>query len=231
MEPVPFVFPLARSADGDPFSLAAAVRYDQGAELPRREIDMSNGRTSHFPPLPIDAVQPPGCSGAIGMTFCPGKHLGHALADLWQRDLAIDLAAIRAWGANTLVTLMQAHELERYGVADLGQQAEAFFEWFWLPIVDMGTPDADFEQAWHQAGPALHAKLDAGERIVLHCLGGLGRTGTIAARLLIERGMAPAAAIRAVRQARPGALESAQQEAFVRALVSGARPGSGHDRA
>ncbi len=61
-------------------------------------------------------------------------------------------------------------------------------EWHHLPIIDADIPREPFDAAWPQVGPVLRAHLAAGHRIVLHCLGGLGRTGTIAARLLIEMG-------------------------------------------
>ena len=48
--------------------------------------------------------------------------------------------------------------------------------------------------------------------------GGMGRAGTVAARLLVERGMSPRAAIHAVRAVRTGAIESRSQEAYVTAL-------------
>lgn len=51
----------------------------------------------------------------------------------------------------------------------------------------------------------------------MHCRGGLGRTGTIAARLAIEFGVPPDAALRAVRKARPGTVETPAQETYVRA--------------
>ena len=46
---------------------------------------------------------------------------------------------------------------------------------------------------------ALLARLRDGESIVLHCKGGLGRTGMVAARLLVELGCMPEEAIVAVR--------------------------------
>lgn len=51
--------------------------------------------------------------------------------------------------------------------------------------------------------------------MLVHCRGGLGRAGTIGARLLIELGMEPETAIRRVRAMRPGAIETREQEKYV----------------
>ena len=45
-----------------------------------------------------------------------------------------------------------------------------------------------------------------------HCRGGLGRAGMISARLLVESGVEPEVAIAKVRAARPGAIETREQE-------------------
>lgn len=138
----------------------------------------------------------------------------------WDRDLRADLRDIQIWGANVLVTLVEKHELESLGVSQLGIQAEHFdLEWLHLPIVDVSIPDEVFEMQWQKAGPGLHRLLYSGGRCVLHCKGGLGRTGTIAARLLVESGMEPQAAIEAVRRSRPGAIETAGQERYIHGLT------------
>lgn len=174
--------------------------------------------TSESHPLRIEAVPAPG-GGEIGMTFCPGKHQRGGLTGEWQRDLSADLDRIRAWGAVAVVTLMEAEELARYGVGTMGEAVAARgMAWLHLPIVDVDIPRAPFEAGWVTAGPRLHAWLTEGSRILLHCRGGLGRTGTIAARLLVERGMAPEAAVRAVRAARQGTIETPAQVAHVLAL-------------
>jgi ADP-ribosylglycohydrolase len=90
-------------------------------------------------------------------------------------------------------------------------------EWHHLPIDDTDVPDAGFERAWVYSGLRLRRHLLAGSKVLLHCLGGLGRSGTIAARLLVELGTTPDAAIRAVRVARAGAIETPAQEAHVAA--------------
>ncbi|MFC7738150.1 hypothetical protein ACFQX4_20480 [Roseomonas sp. GCM10028921] len=174
--------------------------------------------TSETHPLRIEPVTAPS-GGSIGMTFCPGKFHPGGLAGNWRRDLGLDLDRVRDWGAVAVVTLMEGHELTRYRVEEMGAEVAARgMEWLHLPIIDAGIPGPEFEAAWEEAGPRLHAWLSAGERVLLHCRGGLGRTGTVAARLLVEAGMAPGAAIAAVRAARAGTIESRTQEAYVRGL-------------
>ena len=79
----------------------------------------------------------------------------------------------------------------------------------------MGIPGADWENRWQREGATIRDALASGDNVVLHCLAGLGRTGTVAARLLIEFGMEPAAAILRVRDARPGAIQTRKQEKYV----------------
>ena len=173
-------------------------------------------RTSKTHPLQIDSLSVPGHTGVIGLTFCPGKKQDDALTGIWDRDLQADLCVIRDWGANVLVTLMEQHELESLGVSDLESQVEHLdLEWMHLPIVDVSIPDDEFETQWPIAGPRLHRLLASGGRCALHCKGGLGRTGTIAARLLVECGVEPQDAINAVRQVRPGTIETFEQENYV----------------
>ena len=60
-----------------------------------------------------------------------------------------------------------------------------------------------------------------GEAVVVTCMGGLGRSGTVVACCLVAAGVTPDAAIVAVRAARgPRALETAGQESFVAAFAS-----------
>lgn len=171
--------------------------------------------TSLTHPLRIDAAQVIN-GGLIGMTLCPGKKQPIGMSGEWDRDLELDLCVIREWGAVAVVTLMEAYELAAYQVERLGELVEALgMEWHHLPIPDADVPGEPFEDQWTRVGPALRHHLKQGRRILLHCRGGLGRTGMIAARLLVELGTPPADAILAVRTARVGAIETDAQERHV----------------
>lgn len=173
-------------------------------------------KTSATHPLRIAELPLPEGAGAIGVTFCPGKHDPQAHDGAWSRDLPIDLGAIRAWGANALVTLLVDEEFEQLGVRGLGDMAEsAGLEWHHLPIPDMQPPGWQFERRWLYSGTRLRRLLRRGGRVVLHCRAGLGRAGTVAARLLVELGVPPAEAIARVREVRKGAIQTHAQERHV----------------
>lgn len=171
--------------------------------------------TSETHPLRIDSVECPG-GGLIGMTLCPGKKQQNGVMGHWARDLTLDLKVIADWGARVVVTLMEPQELEWFGVPHLGESVEALgMDWYHLPIRDGHPPGKRFENRWVLYGLLLRRLLRQGGKFVLHCRGGLGRTGTIAARLLVELGIPANEAVTQVRSARPGTIETAAQRAHV----------------
>jgi ADP-ribosyl-[dinitrogen reductase] hydrolase len=173
-------------------------------------------RTSLTHPLQIAGLSVGATIGRVGITFCPGKYDRHAMSGYWDRDLSLDLDAIRDWGAAAVVTLVEPKELVVLRVELLGEEVlRRGMLWFHLPVIDVSTPDEQFEQEWEVAGNGLRTLLRSGRDVLIHCRGGLGRAGTIGARLLIELGMDPAIAISQVRAVRPGAIETHEQEEYV----------------
>jgi ADP-ribosyl-[dinitrogen reductase] hydrolase len=178
-------------------------------------------RTSLTHPLQIAEIRPAPGMGKVGFTLCPGKVQSWGLSGSWKRDLAIDLDAIESWNASAVVTLVDQNELERLGVPGLGEAVrDRHIDWVHLPIRDRDVPDAVFEEDWIETGERLRDRLRSGFNILVHCMGGLGRAGTIASRLLVELGWTPGEAILEIRRVRPGAIETDDQDDFVHGCVA-----------
>ncbi len=178
---------------------------------------MSNVKTSRTHPIRVDPVRPKDGYGRIGVTLCPGKKYPWGLAGNWERDLDLDLDRISRWGATAVVSLITGEEIRDLEVQDLSRAvADRHMEWWHLPIPDGQPPGPEFEKAWVHAGAAIRDRLRLGFDVLVHCKGGLGRAGTVAARLLVEFGERPDVAILRVREARSkNALETRDQERHV----------------
>ena len=78
---------------------------------------------------------------------------------------------------------------------------------------DMGVPE--FDDLVH-AVDFIHTRITSNEPVMVHCLAGLGRTGTILACYLIKYKKMPADdAIQKVRNERPGSIQSFPQEEMI----------------
>ena len=136
----------------------------------------------------IDTIPLPATSG--GLSLC-GKH---AIGPDHRRAMAL-------CGATTVVCLVEAHELiERYPAYLAWLRDHSGREAVWFPIHDLHAPalaEADALLA------ELLVRLDSGEHLLMHCAAGIGRTGTIAACLLIEMGMGRDEALAHVAACRP----------------------------
>jgi protein-tyrosine phosphatase len=165
--------------------------------------------------LPRSAL---GLPGRLGLTRAPGRWWPGREGDSDAR-LREDLRAIAEdHGARVLVTLLERTELAELG--DVGLAARrAGLEWIHFPIPDMWIP-ADVAAADGLVA-RMNELLERGECVVVHCWGGLGRAGMIAACCLVARGVEPGRAISLVRAARPGAVQSIEQELFVREFPRG----------
>lgn len=171
----------------------------------------SPGRGVHVDFLPGSSH---GLPGRLGLTGAPGRWrpgLDPTSDDLircdieWLRD---HLAA------SVVVTLLEEYEMKRYGLSDLRDEVRrAGLESLWLPVEDMWVPSSMEATAGLVA--SVLDRLSGGATVVVHCLGGLGRSGTVAACCLVACGRPPAEAVELVRRARPGAVEAPAQVAFV----------------
>ncbi|WP_033136053.1 cyclin-dependent kinase inhibitor 3 family protein [Aeromonas finlandensis] len=146
---------------------------------------------------PFWSLEVPRVDGQLLLTPCPGTQ---------QVPLTLALDQLRFAGAHGVITLMTRAELVRFELAHLGQQVEREgMRWFHLPIEDDKAPDAAFEQAWQLVLPQLIDLLRDGKHLVIHCKGGSGRTGLMAATLLLSLGQPLDEAMAAIKAHRPKA--------------------------
>ncbi|HEX7039853.1 MAG TPA: cyclin-dependent kinase inhibitor 3 family protein [Trueperaceae bacterium] len=177
-------------------------------------------RTSESDPIEVFWVDRAahGTAGRLGLTFAPGKKgAGAATGATWDRDLATDLDRLRHHhGVDLLVSLMEGFEYRLLGVPDLLDEARARgIEVLRLPIVDGSVPrPGDLPEVRELVRSVREAML-AGRTAVIHCRGGQGRTGTIAALVVATFGHEPREAIGIVREAQPWAVENPLQERYV----------------
>ena len=81
-----------------------------------------------------------------------------------------------------------------------------------IPVIDFTAPTL---QQVKQAVAMISSCLDRNMPVVVHCLVGLGRTGTILACYLVAMEMPANNAIIIIREWRPGSIERPDQEAVV----------------
>lgn len=171
-------------------------------------------------PNRIDTITVPGAAGSLGLVACPGVRV-HQLHGVNKKHMTVDIDELKNWGANGVVSFIEAHEFKLNKVEDLPKRLnEAGMWWLHLPIIDMEIPDQDFEDAWAVQGERIRHALRIGERVALHCYAGLGRTGMIGARLLVEMGMDNEEAIKAVREPNSRRIQTNRQSLFVKQIRS-----------
>lgn len=166
-------------------------------------------------PLRIAEIPIP-VSGSLGITHCPGRNRLDSAGCQWKRNLRDDLRDLVAWGAGAVLTLVEDYEFARLGVPGFATEIRRTrLVWYHMAIPDMSAPGAAFDEAWSRDGARVLESLRDGGRLVVHCAGGLGRSGMVAAKLLTALGAPAKHAIATVRQIRPGAIETDGQLDYV----------------
>ncbi|MGF1739145.1 dual specificity protein phosphatase family protein [Photobacterium satsumensis] len=152
---------------------------------------MSN--THPFWTLPLDD------SGTLLLTPCPGTK---------EVSLHDSLVQLKEAGAAAVLTALEPEDLPEGGLEALAEECRGLgMRWFHLPIEDDCAPGAQFDANFPEANKAAQAMLDNGDAIAVHCMGGSGRTGLIAARIMLSRGAELSSTIEKIQALRPGAFQ------------------------
>jgi len=178
-------------------------------------------RTTATDPIRIDRLPVP-WAGEVGLTFAPGKKQRDAASGSWDRELQADLDRIRTgFRADHLVCLLEDDELVELAIPALPERAAlAGLSFHRLPISDGAVP-RDLNQV-QELVSRIASWAAAGENVVIHCKGGLGRAGTIGGCLLRAAGMDGERTLAALAVARDANCpETPAQREYVLRYVAG----------
>jgi protein-tyrosine phosphatase len=193
--------------------------------------DRPGGNADHAgfdPELRIDWLEPAelgdALPGRLGLTILPGKR-GVSFrypGRVYRRDLDDDLAMLLAAGVRRLVLLVEDTELSRWSDAGIVERGATVG----VAVLRHPMPDGQPPTSLAEMRQIL-AEIRDGRRdgnVAVACMGGVGRTGTVAACALVQAGRTAEEAIAMVRSVRhPSAVETADQERFVRAFGEAAQ--------
>ena len=140
--------------------------------------------------------------GQVGLSPAPGRF------GAFDRDLQ----SLNSWQPSLVVSLIEPHEYIATGAQTFGtEMAQAGIQHLTLPIKDFDVPSAEQMPQWAQVSQTCLDTLGQGGRVLVHCMGGCGRSGMVALRLMILAGEDADAALSRLRQARPCAIETDAQ--------------------
>ena len=140
----------------------------------------------------------------------------HAAPGL-ENAIAEDVAVLKAAGVSAVITTLTEAELASFELTALGETVEAAgLKWFHLPVQDKSLPAEAFDANWKEAKAQIKALLNDGQRLSVHCRGGTGRTGLVAAKIVLACSGDFDATVEAIRAARPGALKAEAQLEYLK---------------
>lgn len=145
------------------------------------------------------------------LTPCPGSKdvgLSASLDHLAQADTKLLLTLMFDDEMESNDILMMPSLCEKHGIA-----------WLQLPIVDDDYPRAEFEHAWRQFHQRILATINNGYSVAIHCKGGTGRTGLVAAMIMSCYGWPIEKIINSIQLVRPQALKIKTQLAYLNNFI------------
>ncbi|MFN4155885.1 MAG: protein-tyrosine phosphatase family protein [Paracoccaceae bacterium] len=153
--------------------------------------------------MTLEIAEIPALGGTLALCPMPGR----------MGDYAGDLESLLAWHPALVMTMTSKLELATKGAGTLpADLAAAGIDWQHLPVPDFGTPKRDTAALWPETSSRIRAILAEGGRVLVHCMGGCGRSGMAVLRLLTDAGEDPDTALTRLRAARPCAVETKAQQ-------------------
>ena len=152
---------------------------------------------------------PIGKKNLLGVSQFPGKNLQN-IFDL--SSFLKDLQIIKKQKVKIVVSLLPDNEKNKLGLDDLIWSKEEV-EYIQFPINDFSVPPKKKFNELKKLISFIKENLMLSKHVLIHCNGGKGRSGMIAA--LVLKAMKEKDTIKKVRENVFGAIETEEQETFV----------------
>ena len=156
---------------------------------------------------------PIGKKNLLGVSQFPGKNLQN-IFDL--SSFSNDLQIIKKQKVKIVVSLLPDKEKNKLGLDDLIWSKEEV-EYIQFPIGDYSVPPKKKFNELKKLISFIKENLMLSKHVLIHCNGGKGRSGMIAA--LVLKSMKEKDPIKKVREKVIGAIETEEQEIFVKDWV------------
>ena len=156
---------------------------------------------------------PIGKKNLLGVSQFPGKNLQN-IFDL--SSFSKDLQIIKKQKVKIVVSLLPDNEKNKLGLDDLIWSKEEV-EYIQFPIDDFGVPPNNKYNELKKLISFIKENLMLSKHVLIHCNGGKGRSGMIAA--LVLKAMKEKDPIKKVREKVIGSIETEEQEIFVKDWV------------
>ncbi len=162
----------------------------------------------------VSRIEIPGRKASLLLTAFPGRTSANTFS---VKKMVSVFNLLEKQRCSHFLSLVEDDEFSYYcGKAVLEAEAKKrLINWVHLPIADMDIPRNNTLNGLNKIRPQLSEAIKTDRSIAIHCMGGLGRSGTVAAIILADLGIPLQSAIGVVRQFRPGAIETSAQENFV----------------
>ena len=120
------------------------------------------------------------------------------VAGEWIED---EFRGIAQFGIRCLVSLLEPHEIKELGLSSAPALCAANgIAFVHFPLKDRGVPSASMKTI--ELVEEVYQTILRGENVVIHCRAGIGRTGLLAASVLVRHGHSPQEAFRMISKAR-----------------------------
>jgi hypothetical protein len=130
-------------------------------------------------------------------------------------DYPADLEQVIGWRPALVLTMATGRELLTKGAATLRDDLNRRgVNWRHLPVADFEADSPALDGGWAEVSALARSFLLSGGRVLVHCMGGCGRSGMAVLRLMVEAGEPVDAALIRLREVRPCAVETGAQLAW-----------------